>query len=59
MKSEEFIEIHLPNSLANENGGYLVLSKIKESLALFEFIFVDEKRVCDVWMMKKDVEMSF
>ncbi|GJR89297.1 retrovirus-related pol polyprotein from transposon TNT 1-94 [Tanacetum coccineum] len=58
LKSDEFGVVYLPGRLVHTNG--LVLSKVYESLGLFEYYYNDgETRFCDVWIMKEGVTKSF
>ncbi|GJS53621.1 chitin elicitor receptor kinase [Tanacetum coccineum] len=58
LKSDEFGVVYLPGRLVQTNG--LVLSKVYESLGLFEYYYNDgETRFCDVWIMKEGVTKSF
>ncbi|GKB76201.1 chitin elicitor receptor kinase [Tanacetum coccineum] len=58
LKSDEFGVVYLPGRLVHTN--VLVLSKVYESLGLFEYYYNDgETRFCDVWIMKEGVTKSF
>ncbi|GKB81059.1 retrovirus-related pol polyprotein from transposon TNT 1-94 [Tanacetum coccineum] len=57
LKSHEFGEVCLPDRLVHTNE--LVVSKVYESLGLFEYYNDGETRFCDVWIMKEGVTKSF
>ena len=57
LKSHEFGEVCLPDRLVHTNR--LVVSKVYESLSLFEYCNDGETRFCDVWIMKEGVTKSF
>ncbi|GKB11154.1 hypothetical protein Tco_0845077, partial [Tanacetum coccineum] len=53
--SDEFGEVCLPGRLVNK----FTISKVYESLGLFEYYNEGETRFCDVWIMKEGVTKSF
>ncbi|KAK1412955.1 hypothetical protein QVD17_34591 [Tagetes erecta] len=59
MTTEEFKEVNLPNSLAQQPFYYLSLSKIRESLVVLGRGVCGNNRVFGVWMMEDGVSSSF
>ncbi|GKC02175.1 retrovirus-related pol polyprotein from transposon TNT 1-94 [Tanacetum coccineum] len=60
LKSDEFGEVCLPDRLVRlVHTKGLALSKVYESLGLFEYYNDGETRFCDVWIMKEGVTKSF
>nr|GEX22071.1 hypothetical protein [Tanacetum cinerariifolium] len=57
LKSDEFGEVCLPDRLVHTSG--LALSKVYESLGLFEYYNDGETRFCDVLIMNEGVTKSF
>nr|GEW21160.1 hypothetical protein [Tanacetum cinerariifolium] len=59
MISEEFTEVYLPDRLAEDSDIGLSISKLKESLVVFEYNFKAERRVYGVWTMEDSAEKLF
>nr|GEY93940.1 hypothetical protein [Tanacetum cinerariifolium] len=57
LKSDEFGYVSLPSRLVRMNK--FTISKVNESLGLFEYYNEGETRFCDVWIMKEGVAKSF
>ncbi|GKB81060.1 retrovirus-related pol polyprotein from transposon TNT 1-94 [Tanacetum coccineum] len=57
LMSDEFGEVCLPGKLVRINK--FTISKVYESLGLFEYYNEGETRFCDVWIMKEGVTKSF
>nr|GEU41300.1 hypothetical protein [Tanacetum cinerariifolium] len=57
LKSDEFGEVCLPDRLVHTNG--LALSKVYESIGLFEYYNDGGISFCDAWIMKEGVTKSF
>ncbi|KAK1432460.1 hypothetical protein QVD17_09357 [Tagetes erecta] len=57
--TEEFREVNLPDSLANEYYYSLSTSKLRESLVVLQHGVDVDNRVISVWMMEDDVAKSF
>ncbi|GJV92026.1 retrovirus-related pol polyprotein from transposon TNT 1-94 [Tanacetum coccineum] len=57
LKSDEFGEVCLPGRFVRMNT--FTISKVYETLGLFEYYNEGETRFCDVWKMKEGVTKSF
>ncbi|GJX82787.1 retrovirus-related pol polyprotein from transposon TNT 1-94 [Tanacetum coccineum] len=57
LKSDEFGEVCLPDRFVRMYE--YKISKVYESLGLFEYYKEDEKRFCDVWIMKEGATKTF
>lgn len=53
--TKEFKVVDLPDSLTNElKGAQVFVSKLRESLVVYESIYVNEANSCGVWVMEHD-----
>nr|GEY39827.1 hypothetical protein [Tanacetum cinerariifolium] len=53
--TKEFKVVDLPLCLLNElNGGYVSVSKLRESLVVYGCVYVDGGECCSVWVMEHD-----
>ncbi|KAK1428237.1 hypothetical protein QVD17_17066 [Tagetes erecta] len=59
MTSERFKEVKLPDSLAHGSSYRLSLSKLKESICVFENNGVADNLTITVWMMEDGISNSF
>lgn len=59
MTTQQIKLLDLPNSFAHGSSMDFSISKVRDSLAVLEYITNAEKRVCNVWMMNHDVPNLF